>query len=101
MTPEESHPINFLTLSQCFLTTERSLASYPLLRLYLIIGEKKLYVSTQIPKEKRDQVIEDYIHKDDRWEERESERGKIYCWTCTVKRERGREGGRKEERSCE
>ena len=64
--PDESHPVNFLTLSQCFLTTEKGLASYPLLRMYLVIGEKKLYVSTQIPRDKRDPVIEDYIHKDDR-----------------------------------
>ncbi|XP_019848853.1 PREDICTED: WD repeat and FYVE domain-containing protein 3-like isoform X2 [Amphimedon queenslandica] len=68
VTPDETHPVNFLTLSQCFLTTEKSLASYPLLRMYLAIGEKKLYVSTQIPRNKRDPVIEDYIHKDDRKE---------------------------------
>ena len=64
--PGEHQPINLLTLSQCFLTTEKTLASYPLLRIYLLPAENSLYVSTQMPREKRDSIVEDYIHKDDR-----------------------------------
>ena len=62
----EHHPINLLTLSQSFLTTEKTLASYPLLRIYLIPARNSLYVTTQMPQEKSDPIIEDYIHKDDR-----------------------------------
>ena len=64
---DERHPINLLTLSQCFLTMEKRLSSYPLLRIYIIPEEQFLFVSTQIPKERRDSVVEDYIHKDDRY----------------------------------
>ena len=62
----EHHPINLLTLSQSFLTTEKTLASYPLLRIYLIPAENSLYVTTQMPQEKSDPILEDYIHKDNR-----------------------------------
>ena len=63
---DEHHPINLLTLSQCFLTHKMTLASYPLLRVWVVPAQQTLYISTQIPKEKRDPEIEDYIHKDDR-----------------------------------
>ena len=43
--PSEHHPINLLTLSQSFLTTDKTLASYPLLRIYLIPAENSLYVT--------------------------------------------------------
>lgn len=63
---KESHKIGLLTLSQCFLTHDKTLASYPLLMIYIIPQEQFLFVSTQMPLEKRDSIIEDYIHKDDR-----------------------------------
>lgn len=62
----ESHKISLLSLSQCFLTHDKTLAAYPLLRIYIIPREQFLFVSTQIPLEKRDSTVEDYIHKDDR-----------------------------------
>ena len=60
---EDPHPISLLTLTQTFLTADKHVTHYPVLRIYINLAEQSVVVTTQPPRDRRDTLTEDVVTK--------------------------------------
>jgi len=56
---EEHHLLSLLTLTQSFLTTDKQVFHYPILRIFVNPAENTVVVTTQLPKDQSSMLNED------------------------------------------